>query len=551
MSITTIKSEPGQGQLNIESTLQGLSLYDACIQIEHTPEQILSLFEVNPLLPGLIIMDKTQLVGMISRRRFFEYMSRRYSLELITKRHLQGLYQFSHTELLVFPGYTSITAAVRETLRRSPALIYEPVIVQTTPGVYKLLDVHQLLMAHSEVHEIAMAAHKQMGMALQEAKEQLQAVLDAVPGFVSWISSDLRYLGVNRNLAESFNLSPETFASQEIGFLNVSPNFTQFMGEFFANTTETVSQQMTTEVDGESRSYLMVAQKYNQGKAAVTVGVDISKIKRLEEELRKSLEHEKELSELKSRFVSMTSHEFRTPLSTILSSADLLQRYSHKWPEEKKLFHINRIQTTVKHMVRLLDDVLTIGKAEAGRLELNFVPLNVEKFCQEMVEELRASDRGQHTISFTDKCGSTCFGLDEKVLRHILSNLLSNAVKYSPPGSEVKFEVACLDEALVFKVEDQGIGIPTEDQRRLFEPFHRAANVGNLPGTGLGLAIVKKCVDLHGGDLKVDSQVGIGTTFTVTLAATCLHAGVSTHTEDWVVGGNGGHKQFSDRLRIA
>ncbi|HEY9636877.1 MAG TPA: PAS domain-containing sensor histidine kinase [Coleofasciculaceae cyanobacterium] len=251
---------------------------------------------------------------------------------------------------------------------------------------------------------------------------------------------------------------------------------------------------------------------------------DMTERKKAEEEIRKALEKEKELSELKSRFVSMTSHEFRTPLTTILTSSELLEHYSHKWTEEKKLSHIQRIQTAVHHMTDLLNDVLLIGKAEAGKLEFNPYPLDVTQFCLSLVEELQLSAKRQHTqtkphftISFVNHTQGLKACLDEKLLRHILSNLLSNAIKYSPQGSVIHFELAASEAEVIFQIQDQGIGIPLEDQQRLFESFHRASNVGEIQGTGLGLAIVKKSVDFHKGKIDLNSVVGVGSTFTVTL----------------------------------
>jgi len=233
-------------------------------------------------------------------------------------------------------------------------------------------------------------------------------------------------------------------------------------------------------------------------------------------EMQKALETEKELSELKSRFVTMASHEFRTPLTTILSSAALLEKYNHKLAEEKKINHLQRIQAAVQHMTRLLNDVLLIGKAEAGKLEFQPTPLDLVKFCYELVEELQIST-STHKIAFhtQNECTTAC--MDEKLLRHIFSNLLSNAIKYSPQGGSVNFDLVCQQEEVIFHVQDRGIGIPIADQAQLFNSFHRASNVGTISGTGLGLAIVKKSVDLHGGKLTVKSEVGAGTTFTVTL----------------------------------
>ncbi len=268
---------------------------------------------------------------------------------------------------------------------------------------------------------------------------------------------------------------------------------------------------------------------------------DISSRHWAEEEIRAALAKERELSELRSRFVSMTSHEFRTPLSSILSSAELIQHYSHKLTESKKVGYLQRIQSSVHHMTQLLDDVLIVGKAEAGKLDFKPAPLALSQLCCDLVEEMQLIDGNQHIIKFsqtgdnqekgeveTKESGkfpflttshslSTLPCLDEKLLRQILSNLLSNALKYSPLGSTVNFKLAIADGNAIFQIEDTGIGIPPEDRQHLFDSFHRAKNVGDISGTGLGLAIVKKCVDLHRGYIDVKSQVGVGTTFTVTL----------------------------------
>jgi PAS domain S-box-containing protein len=255
------------------------------------------------------------------------------------------------------------------------------------------------------------------------------------------------------------------------------------------------------------------------GKPLEIVGywADITKRKQLEEELRTALEKEKELNELKSRFVTVISHEFRTPLSTILSSSELVEHYHHKWTEEKLLSHIHRIQTSVKHMTDMLDDVLVIGKAEVGRLDFQPVLLDLVEYCRELLQELQQDLNTEHAIAFHCEYESISCHMDKRLLGHILRNLLTNAIKYSPNNSITTFTLTDQESRVVFEIKDQGIGIPQEDLPSLFESFHRAANVGNIPGTGLGLTIVKKCIDLHQGEIFVNSEVGVGTTFTVTL----------------------------------
>lgn len=266
----------------------------------------------------------------------------------------------------------------------------------------------------------------------------------------------------------------------------------------------------------ETQPFGYIVKPFQEKDLHTTVEIALARCK-AESEIRKALEKERELNELKSRFVSMVSHEFRTPMSTILFSTDLLEMYINQWPEEKKMTHLHRIQSAIQRMIEMLDDILVIGKAEAGKLEFNPHTLDLEKFCQELVEDIQNADKNQHPLNLNIQSGLTEVNIDDKLLRHILINLLSNATKYSPENTPVNFSVSCKDNQVIFAIKDSGIGIPEEDQQRLFDAFHRATNVGSIPGTGLGLAIVKKSVDLHQGEIKLHSEKGVGTTFTVIL----------------------------------
>ncbi len=274
----------------------------------------------------------------------------------------------------------------------------------------------------------------------------------------------------------------------------------------------------TLERAKETQPFGYIVKPFEERDVHTTVEMALAR-SQAEADIRRALEKEKELGELKSRFVSMVSHEFRTPMATILFSAGLLENYGNKWSEEKKVTHLHRIQAAVKQMTDLLDSVLTIGQVEANKLEFNPAAIDVEKFCSSLAEDAQLLAGEKHEISFSSQGNCTGALMDEKLLRHIFSNLLSNAVKYSPKGGTVKFELTCepSGQVAIFRVRDEGIGIPPQDRERLFETFHRAANVGNISGTGLGLAIVKRSVELHGGEISFDSEVGVGTTFTVTL----------------------------------
>lgn len=237
----------------------------------------------------------------------------------------------------------------------------------------------------------------------------------------------------------------------------------------------------------------------------------------LEAEIRDCLQKERELGELKSRFVAMVSHEFRSPLQVILSSAQIIELHGQQLSKDRKKQFFRQIKQSVKKMTELLDDVLLIGRVDLGRLRANIQPLDLTELCSDLVEEISLSTGSKHKITVVTSGKCTSVYVDENLIRHILCNLLTNAVKYSPCSSTINLLLHCQDDEAIFQVQDYGIGIPSEDKEKLFGLFHRAANVKDIPGTGLGLAIVKRCVDLYGGKIAVESELGVGTTFTVTL----------------------------------
>ncbi|MDZ8262989.1 HAMP domain-containing sensor histidine kinase [Nostoc sp. ChiQUE01b] len=232
-------------------------------------------------------------------------------------------------------------------------------------------------------------------------------------------------------------------------------------------------------------------------------------------QLQTALEQERQLKEQKSRFISIVSHEFRNPLNIINGFIRVLQQ--RNFPKEQRDDFSQRILAAVSRMVALLDDVLILGKSEASSLASHSVELALEPFCRKLIEEIKFSTSTNHTIDFNCEDECVTVDMDEALLRHVLINLLSNAIKYSAPDSTIQVRLQCQSEAVIFQVQDEGIGIPPEDQERLFESFYRASNVGRIPGTGLGLMIVKQAVERHGGAITVNSEINVGTTFSVTL----------------------------------
>jgi signal transduction histidine kinase len=250
----------------------------------------------------------------------------------------------------------------------------------------------------------------------------------------------------------------------------------------------------------------------------VALAVETDERQKAQAALHQALEREKEMTELKTNFVSLVSHEFRTPLGVIVSAADILEHYFERMRPEQRAGQLQDIRHAAQQMSGLMEEVLLLGKVESGRMVCRRETLQLADFCQRLVDEQLSVTNRKCPIHLELEDVATEAEGDESLLRHILSNLLSNAVKYSPPGMPVQLRVRQEATLAVFEIEDRGIGIEPEDQKLLFTAFQRGRNVGAAPGTGLGLVIVKRCVDLHGGGLKFVSRVGQGTRFTVRVA---------------------------------
>lgn len=273
---------------------------------------------------------------------------------------------------------------------------------------------------------------------------------------------------------------------------------------------------------GEIRSLELSAVKIEWGKRDATLLFVVDATERLavEQAQRVTLQKQIELTDMKSRFVAMASHEFRTPLATIHGSVDLLRHYEERLPADKKRMTLEKIDAAVERMTHMLESVLTIGRSDAGHLEFKPGMLAITPFCHGLLDELRSAMTQQYdqvAVVLELPPYDQSYWLDETLIRKMVGNLLSNALKYSRAGGTVTFSVSPQGERLVFDISDQGIGIPEADQAHLFESFHRASNVGSIAGTGLGLAIVKAAVDCHRGAISLHSQVGVGTRFSVAL----------------------------------
>ena len=365
---------------------------------------------------------------------------------------------------------------------------------------------------------------KRAEQALLEERNFVSAILDTAAAFILVGDPQGRFIRVNRACEQITGYSIDEIKGKYVWDLFLIPEEVEpvktLVRELQSGKFPNEHDNYWVMRDGNRRliswSNTVLLDADGSVKYIVSIGIDITDRKRTEE-IRRALEREKELSELRLRFFSMASHEFRTPLSTILLTAQILESSAHEWSAQKRLRNLRRISSAAKSMTQLLNDILTINRAETGKLEFNLKLLDLENFCQVLLKEIQLNAGSQYTLIFSSQGNCQHALIDEKLLRSILTNLLTNAIKYSPEGGEVHLALTCEHSKISFHVRDQGIGIPVSDQPHLFEAFYRGGNIGHIPGSGLGLTVAKKCVDLHGGKISVTSEVGVGTTFTVTL----------------------------------
>lgn len=379
----------------------------------------------------------------------------------------------------------------------------------------------RFIVAHQDVSELKLAQ-----VELSENQKRIQAILDNVINGI--ITFDARGFIETANVAACaiFEYTPAEFTSQSIHHLfETTPKH---------QTTRQYLEELITRVDHEhigkrrdGRTFPMyfALNKIMLGNRAIYIAIvqDITERKRLEAEAREkeklaiALEKERELRELKNRFISMMSHELRTPLASIMLSNDLLKLYGDQISHEEKMSYIDNIRQQVELLTDLIKDVSTLSRTDEHNATFMPEEVNIVSYCQKLVGEFNLTHKKTHDIRFTSSHDDLFIKADLKLMRQVMSNLLSNALKYSPNGGKVQVSIRKEGRFVVITVQDEGIGIPAVDLPHLFEPFHRGENVGTTPGTGLGLAIAKQAVMLHNGTIEAHSQPNKGTIMTVRL----------------------------------
>jgi len=358
---------------------------------------------------------------------------------------------------------------------------------------------------------------------LRESEARFSTAFRASPALMS-ISrlSDEKYIEVNDAFVRWYGLHRDDIIGQdtrELGtWLNLEDR-AKFWADLKRNGSVRELECHARARRGAMGTLLLSADiiEINRQPHVIATGLDITHRKQAEVELLRTLAREKELGQLRSHFVSMVSHEFRTPLGIIQSSAEILEDYLEQLGPAERKDHLQSIRNNTCRMARLMEEALLIGSLDAGKIEFKPAPLELRPFVQKLVEEVLSATSRRCPIELLLAEIPGQIQANERLLQHIFTNLLTNAVKYSDPGRAVHFEIAFAGTEIACAIRDQGIGIPEADQEWLFSAFHRGQNVADRPGTGLGLVIVKRCVDLYGGKINVESQFGKGTVVTVRL----------------------------------
>lgn len=364
---------------------------------------------------------------------------------------------------------------------------------------------------------------------LTQTKDQIEAIFENSSDIILLVDRAGAIQRVNTMAVQVFDRAMDELIGQKLSEWIRADDRTEFLRVFETVVRQQRQQRVELTVQTGRRTVFdadialspIVEQAGESEQVARVVASlrDITDRKNTERQMRHMLQREMELSDLKSRYVSMASHELRNPLSVAQMSLDLIDRYRHRLTDDQIDQEFDKIRSSIHGMIEMLNNMLTIGRVESGRLEYDPEPIIFDELCRVIINEHQDKFVERERIAYRFSGDRSLVQADPRLVRHILTNLLSNAIKYSPEESLVDLDVQQTSGEIRVTVRDQGIGIPAKDQVRLFEAFHRGENVGKRPGSGLGLTIVKQAVDMHGGEIMFESEEGVGTTFVVVLPA--------------------------------
>lgn len=422
-------------------------------------------------------------------------------------------------------GVSSVRSVIGVPIMMKNGILGTLAVGSNEPNFYTTRDVERLsafaryaALAIENASDTARLTRKvdERTKALQASRDRVEAILDSVTNAVVLVDSDFNIQQTNASFNAMFGCEKDQCLHLPLSVLLIDRG-----GEVFSQILHAGSAKKRIMMDVEAlrRDGTVFEAELNLDYIAndgcVCTFHDIGARKANERSLQKSIQMEKDLNQLKSRFVSMASHEFRTPLTVILSTAETLKVYRRRMTDEVIDQKLETVLGQVARLRDIVDDVLHLSRLQSRRYEFKPMTLDIDGVIRSIIEEHRPEWEGRNTLVYRASRSPLPIEGDEKLLRQLIDNLLSNAIKYSPVQKSISLSLDTDNGDFIFSVSDEGIGIPEEDQAHLFEAFHRAANVGAIPGTGLGLVILKEVVDLHGGCIDVKSTVDVGTTFTV------------------------------------
>jgi PAS domain S-box-containing protein len=371
---------------------------------------------------------------------------------------------------------------------------------------------------------------KEAEQSFRHSEQFLSLLVDSVDVGIALLHRSGRYIRLNPKFCAMFGFKAEELLGKHFSALyneNERKEATERLNRFIEDDQDRQlhgERHFTTWTGKEFYLYFTTVKFTlpNGELFLISTTLDISDLKRAQEETRIALEREQELNKLKANFVTVVSHEFRTPMTVIYSSSEILQASGDSMPNEKRQKMHFQIQRSVRRMTELLDEVVFIERSMKDRAVAFARPTDVYKLCNGAIKETLVFDANDHLIEteFLPDPATMTARVDATLLRSIITNLLANAIKFSAPRSTVVLKIEITETTLILTIHDDGIGIPEADRANIFDLFYRGANVGVIQGTGMGLTIVKRSVDAHKGTISIESELGKGTTMTVVLPTT-------------------------------
>lgn len=380
-----------------------------------------------------------------------------------------------------------------------------PVFFLSFVSIVVILTVHQReLIDHERQQELEESAHR------------FRTIFERAPLGAALLDTDFHFRRANDALCDTLGYSEDEIIGRKLSEF-VYPQ------DSLPGITHTTNDRRLVNRDGSIRhvnfSAALIESQHETYRLLMVK--DITEHQRMQEERRRSdllrleLDRERQLRDQRVRFSATVSHELRNPLTTILSSAEMIERHHERMGKKVVTQHTDRIRAEIRSLTNMVDELLEISRSESGQVKFQPEWIDLDELCTGITQVARQNDHKQHTIRFESGGGFRHVWADANLLHHSLSNLMSNAIKYTPAGGNIFLRLKRVDDQIMICIEDTGIGIPEDSMSQLFQPFHRASNVGQIKGTGLGLAIAYDYTRKHGGTITCDSTVGKGTTFTV------------------------------------